>query len=222
MDSVSKKAEIVEAFIQKVESSSLRNVHVAKLIMQLGINRNTFYYHFDSKYDVALLVFRYDLAGELKKAFSEDELVCAPVGTRKSTEILPFYAHREGGARTLDQGEFFKALVRCILSRPVFYGSLFDSTQTEFRACIETLYRPAIQDDLRFMLGGRYLPDSVFDFFADYYTRYIFQIAEYYAKHTRAASDMLDERVNPFWNMAHESLLQELQTHPVQRPRNSR
>lgn len=213
------KQTIVNAFIDKVSVDSLRGVHVAKLIKELGINRNTFYYHFDSKFDVALYVFRVDLAWQLRETFPADELISLPVDTKRKSETLPYYIHCEVGAHTLDVSGFYKAIVRCVLGRPSFYKSLFDFSQLEFRMCFEGLYRPAITSDLKFVLGGRYLPQSVFDYFVDYYTRYPFQIAEYYLRHSSVAEEMLDDKVNPFWNMPYETLSRALQSHVVYRPR---
>ena len=219
MGETNTKQAIVEAFIEKVSTDSLRGVHVAKLIKELGINRNTFYYHFDSKFDVAMFVFRNDLARQLRASFSEEELIDAPVDERRKLESLPYYVHCEVGARTLDLGGFYKALVRCVLERPSFYRSLFDYSQIEFRMCFEGLYRPAVIDDMKFVLGGRYLAQSVFDYFVDYYTRYLFQIAEYFLRHCASADEMLDEKVNPYWNIPYETLSQALQSHVVYRPR---
>lgn len=220
MSEANKKKVIVDTFIEQVESGSLRSVHIAKLIKELGINRNTFYYHFESKYDVALYVFRCDLARELRASFPEAVLVSKPLGERRGAACLPYYVRVEVGARTLDLSGFYKALVRCVLGRPHFYGSLFDAMQPEFRACVDALYRPVVEEDIKFILGGRYLPDCVFDYFADYHTRYIFHIAAYYSKHGSIAREMLEDKVNPFWNMPYEALSHELQNHAVQRPRD--
>ena len=213
------KELIVDAFIANVQASSLRSVQVAKLIEELGINRNTFYYHFPSKYDVALYVFRTDLAAHLEAAFPKDELVSTPLG--KNGKPLPCFVRHEIGARTLDVGDFFKELVRCVLSRPAFYSKLFDCTEPEFRTLIEELYRPLVKADLEFMLGGRYLPPSTLEFFEQQYTGLIYSTAEYYLRHSRDAEAMLDTAVNPFWNMPYEALVHALQIHPVKRPRRA-
>lgn len=220
MASTAKQA-IVDAFIEKVENESLRTVQVAKLIKELAVNRNTFYYHFPSKYDVALYVFRIDLAARLSEAFPESELVYAPFGQGSDACDLPFYVHREIGARTLDFGDFFKELVRCVLGRPQFYRNLFNRKEPEFKALIDALYRPAVANDLTFVLGGRYLPTSTFHYFECKYTDLIYETAEYYLKHTHDAECMLSDAVNPFWNMPYESLVYELQMHPINRPRRT-
>ena len=213
------KQAIIDTVVAQVEAKSLHSVQVAKLIKKLGINRNTFYYHFASKYDVALFVFRTDLAEALTAAFPQHELISAPLDTDPSSEQLPFYVHREIGARTLDFGEFFKTLVRCVMARPQFYGKLFDQREPEFRALVRELYRPAVANDLKFVLGGRYLPQSTFNLFCHKYTNLVYETAEYYLKHMRDAESMLNDSVNPFWNMPYESLVHSLQTHTIRRPR---
>ena len=214
------KQAIVEAFIATVEAKSLRAVQVSRLIEELGINRNTFYYHFPSKYDVALYVFRTDLAQRLVEEFHDYELVYAPLSKSSDSESLPFYVHREIGARTLDFGDFFKTLVTCTLARPRFYGKLFDQREPEFRSLISELYRPAVARDLDFVLGGRYLPACTLELFQTRYTDLVYDTAEYYLHHSRDAELMLDNAVNPFWNMPYEALVYELQMHSVKRPRH--
>ncbi len=221
MASVSAKQAIVDAFIDKVEASSLRAVQVAKLIKEIDVNRNTFYYHFPSKYDVALFVFRTDLADYLEEAFPESELLYAAVGAQSDSDQLAYYVHREIGARTLDFGGFFKTLVRCVIGRPLFYGKLFDSTEREFHSLVDALYRPAVRKDLEFVLGGRYLPPCTFDLFLTRYTNLVYETAEYYLKHSRDAESMLEDSVNPFWNMPYEALVYELQAHTVNRMRRA-
>lgn len=217
----SAKQAIVDAVIARVEADSLKSVQVAKLIKELGVNRNTFYYHFDSKYGVALHVFRTDLARALEEAFPAHELVCAPLKDGPDSIDLPFYVHREIGARTLDFSDFFKTLVRCVLARPQFYGKLFERRESEFRTLVCELYRPAVASDLKFVLGGRYMPPSTFELFCQRYTDLVYDTPEYYLKHTRDAETMLSDAVNPFWNLPYEALVHGLQTHAIPRPRLS-
>ena len=213
------KQLIIDAFINEVEAKSLHSVQIAKLIKQLDINRNTFYYHFTSKYDVALHVFRSDLARELTDSFPAYELVSLALDDGQKSEALPYYVHREIGARTLDFGDFFKALVRCVLARESFYRKLFDQRESEFRSLVFELYQQAVASDLEFMLGGRYLPPPTFEYFRHQYTELIYDTAAYYLRHSRDARSMLDDAVNPFWNMPYEALVYELQLHTVKRPR---
>lgn len=72
------RAEIAAAFKESVRKTSLSQTRVADLISELGVNRNTFYYHFGSKYDVAMWIFRTSLAAKLRHDFPESQLVSAP------------------------------------------------------------------------------------------------------------------------------------------------
>ena len=215
------KQIIVDEFIARVEASSLKAVHVSKLIKELGINRNTFYYHFTSKYDVAMYVFRIDLAHGLEATFPQEQLVYSPIDSKSGAQELPFYTHCEIAARTLDLGGFYKTLVQCLLKRQTFYRCLFDRQEAEFLTLIDELYRPAAQDDLEFMLGGRYLPDPTFELLVTLISSQVPSIARYYLLHTHDAEQLLDDKINPFWNIVHETLLHELQNHPINRPRSA-
>ena len=59
---------IADAFVGAVRETSLSRVRIADLIDELGINRNTYYYHFSSKLETALWVFRCALDEKLRGA----------------------------------------------------------------------------------------------------------------------------------------------------------
>ena len=213
------KQEIVDAFADMVRSDSLRKVRVAALIDKLGINRNTFYYHFANKYEVALYKFRVDLAFVLAPRIDERDLISAPINATTSTETLPYYTHVEIGARTLDFSAFYRALVECVLKDEPFYRKVFAVGEPEFETLFSELYRPAIEADIRFILGGRYLPAPTFDFMATMLVGHLSSILRYALAHPGDADNLLDDRVNPFWNMPYEALVHGLQMHPVNRLR---
>lgn len=213
------KQEIVEAFADMVRSDSLRKVRVAALIDKLGINRNTFYYHFANKYEVALYKFRVDLALVLAPRIDERDLISAPINATTSTEMLPYYTHVEIGARTLDFSAFYRSLVECVLEDEPFYRKVFTASEPEFETLFSELYRPAIEADIRFILGGRYLPAPTFDFMATMLVGHLSSILRYALAHPGDIDNLLDDRVNPFWNMPYEALAHGLQMHPVNRLR---
>ena len=213
------KQEIVDAFADMVRSDSLRKVRVATLIDKLGINRNTFYYHFANKYEVALYKFRVDLAFVLASRIDERDLISAPINATAPTEMLPYYTHVEIGARTLDFSAFYRALVECVLKDEPFYHKVFTVGEPEFETLFSELYRPAIEADIRFILGGRYLPAPTFDFMATMLVGHLSSILRYALAHPGDTDNLLDDRVNPFWNMPYEALVHGLQMHPVNRLR---
>lgn len=213
------KQRIVDYVIKTTEASSLASVHISKLIKALDINRNTFYYHFDSKHDVAMYVFRTDLANQLRLRVDHDHLLEAPVSRKPRSGNLPFYMHYEIGARLLDHSDFYKALVECVMSRPDFYRKIFSPNEPEIKAAIFDLYRNAIGNDILFTLGERYMPQETFDFLLFMQLNTVYEVPLYHLSNPKASQSLLDDELNPFWNYPHEMLTFELQDHPIRRPR---
>ena len=206
--------------MKRVIDSSLDQVRIADLIAELGINRNTFYYHFSSKYDVALWVLQEDLAAELESCFSQDDLLyLSPKdGTAKSQRI-PYYVRVESGAHALDASGFTKALVRCTLRSKAFYRKIFNQQETEFARCFIGRYYPAIEEDIRFVLGGRYMPDETVKYLATMGSQTLLMTVQFNLNASEEHADLLDDRINPFWNFFHESLSASVTNHPINRYR---
>lgn len=219
MSAVTVREQIIDYVIETTESSSLGNVHVSKLIKELEINRNTFYYHFDSKLDVAIYVFRTDLAKVLTARVPQDYLIETELPLKPRPKSLPYYMHREIGARLLDHSEFFKSLVHCVTSRPQFYRKLFTMNEPEIKTRVFELFRPAIENDVRFVLGGRYMPRETFDFLVSQQLESLYQLPCYHLANPSSSQNLLDDSLNPFWNYSHETLMTELQNHPIKKPR---
>lgn len=213
------REQIINYMITVTEASSLDGVHISKLVKELGINRNTFYYHFDSKLDVAVYVFRTDLAKVLTERVPQDYLIETELPLKPRPKSLPYYMHREIGARLLDHSEFFKSLVHCVTSRPQFYRKLFTMNEPEIKTRVFELFRPAIENDVRFVLGGRYMPRETFDFLVSQQLESLYQLPCYHLANPSSSQNLLDDSLNPFWNYSHETLMTELQNHPIKKPR---
>jgi AcrR family transcriptional regulator len=218
-DKLNMKQQIIDAVVDATISSTLRNVQITKIVKTLNINHNTFYYHFGSKYDVALWVFRHDLAQELRSNIPAQELIGSPLENEAKNAPLPYYMHREIGARLLDHGVFFKSLVRCVMQKPLFYGKLFNDKEPEFKIRIYDLYRSAIEDDIRFILDGRYMPEETFDFMVSMQLDDIYRIPAYHLAHSFDSKHLQDDTLNPFWNLSYELLTGGLQKHPINKIR---
>ena len=212
------RAEIAAAFKESVRKTSLSQTRVADLISELGVNRNTFYYHFGSKYDVAMWIFRMSLAAKLRHDFPESQLVSAPFSAPGAgKEALPYYVHKETGARTLDTSGYYKALVATVLEDPDFYRKLFTPHEHEFiQQVVETLI-PAFKADLDFILDGRYMPDETKALLADSCAHQAISLVEFFLINRGSTQTLLDEHMNPFWNIIQESLYTAIQEHPINR-----
>lgn len=212
------RAEIAAAFKESVRKTSLSQTRIADLITELGVNRNTFYYHFGSKYEVAMWIFRTALAQKLRHDFPESQLVSAPFSaTGAGKEALPYYVHKETGARTLDASGYYKILVNTVLEDPDFYRKLFTPREHEFiQQVVETL-TPAFEADIDFILDGRYMPDETRALLADTCARQAISLVEFFLTHRGSTQTLLDEHMNPFWNITQESLYAAIQEHPINR-----
>lgn len=210
------RKEIAEAFVRSVEENSLSAVRVADLIAPLGINRNTFYYHFTSKHDLALDVLKHDLDGELRANLPEKNLVyekTADTATAKRRYAL--FTHIETGARTLDGSAFLLAFLTVIKQRPRFYRKLLDHAEHDFLMSLKNLYMRFYEDDVRFVLGGRYMPEEFCRMLARNCVDMLVSTVKFYSD--TSSELMLSEKTNPFLNIINETLYLAIQNHPVAR-----
>lgn len=109
-----------------------------------------------------------------------------------------------------------KALVRCVQRRPTFYRKLFNVREIDFTRSFTSLYWPAIEDDVDFILDGRYMPPATKRLIVTTTTQLIVAIVRFCLEDV-GGDTLLDERVNPFWNIIHESLYAAIQHHPINR-----
>ncbi len=210
------RQRIADEFVTRVRETSLSQVRIADLISSLGINRNTFYYHFASKYDVAMWVLRTRLASELRDALPASKLVSAPFkeGDRES---LPYYVHIEIGARMLDSEPFFRAMGRCVLSDTAFYRKLFNAHEVEFLTQVKHLWTPAFYDDIGFILDRRHMPDATRRMLGTLSAHIMLAYVMHLLENANEGDILLDREANPFGNILQESLHSAIQRHPINR-----
>ena len=214
------KQGISNEFVAMVKKTSLSQVRIADLITNLGINRNTFYYHFTSKYDVALWVLRSDLARELRNMLPASKLISAPF-KEGSKESLPYYVRVETGARMLDCTPFLKALSQCVLSDVAFYRKLFNKREIEFLTQVELLLEPAFYNDISFVLDKRYMPEMTQQMLAKMSTNCVLTFIVHLLENPGKAEILLDDELNPFLNFVLESLHFAIQKHPINKRSSS-
>lgn len=207
---------IAEAFVDAVRETSLSRVRIADLIEELGINRNTYYYHFSSKHETALWVFRCALSRKLEEALPESQLIRTPFSKRIPQE-LALYSHVEIGARTLDSTLFTKSLLESVADDVDFYRKLFTVHEPEFVSAVEQLYYPLLESDVKFILDGRYMPPETLHMLVTLSVRYITSAVEFFLHNPSIQQGLLDDRVNPFGNALQESLCTLIQAHPINR-----
>lgn len=210
------RREIADAFVRSVETNSLSAIRVADLIAPLGINRNTFYYHFTSKHDLALDVLKHDLDGELRANLPEKNLVYENGADKIAAKTrYAVFTHIETGARTLDGSAFLLAFLSVVRQRPKFYRKLLDHAEHDFLMSLKNLYMRFYEDDVRFVLGGRHLPEEYQRMLARNCVDMLISTVKFYSD--TSFEPMLSERTNPFLNIINETLYHEIQNHPVTR-----
>ena len=207
---------IADAFVDAIRETSLSRVRIADLIDELGINRNTYYYHFSSKLETALWVFRCALDEKLRAALPPDQLVAQPF-SKRIPQDLALYSHVEIGARTLDASKFTRALLECVATDTEFYRKLFTVMEPEFLSAMEQLYYPLLEADVKFILDGRYMPPETLQMVTTLSVRQIVNSVEFFLAHPRIQDELLDPRMNPFGNALQESLFEMIQAHPINR-----
>lgn len=212
------RQEISDWCRDKVRERSLAKVRIADLIDKLGINRNTFYYHFANKYEVMQWIFRTDLARALRSAFPDRELVFEEdtnESEKKRTVGLPYYVHVEIGARTLDTSLFCKTVVETACNDREFYRKIINVQEPEFILYLKRLWTPAIARDIDFILGGRYMPEPTREMLAHTGAGIIISAIEYNLEHPDQHDALMRDDMNPFWNELSDSLHVMIANHPL-------
>lgn len=207
---------IVKEFREQVIHSSLSSVRVKGIIEALDISRNTFYYYFDNKFEVAMLIFRRDLSRTLSRNIPKNELVDAPVNGDENF-CLPYYVHHEIGKRMLDSSSFMKSFAQCLLADKELYKKLFDSKEYEFLDSVVRLFKTPVSNDIDFILNGRSLPREDKEMLVSLVSRNIVLIEAYVLRHDQNAEELLDDQKNPFWNYLSESLHSAIEKHPIKK-----
>lgn len=143
------KGEIAQVFEDTVRTEGIEKVCVLDIAKELNINKNSFYYHFSSKYSVIYWIFRIDIAAMLNEHFASDQLVYLEGEShgfgRDGYPDMPYYVRIPQGARMLDQGAFFKEAVLRLRQRRDFYRCVMrrDASVDSLMSYVEKLYAPA-------------------------------------------------------------------------------
>jgi AcrR family transcriptional regulator len=195
---------IADAFIRLAETTPIEKISVSDIVTESGKNRKTFYYHFDCKATLIHWIFRHDLARVLTREFDENELVYEPKAP-DTFPNLPYYARKKVGVRSIDAAGFANAYAECCEARHDFYAKAFRMTGHDSLGCyLISLYTPAIEEDVRTILGGRYLNEKNIRFLAEFFV----DGAVAYTITTLNSPDKSDllTDVGPFQNIVHSSI----------------
>ena len=218
------KEAIALAYMQRAIRDGQDKIRVLDLAKDAGVNKNSFYYHFATRQSVAYWIVRRDIASVLEESFDAGlhvfvEADLFPNG-KDAFEELPYYARVYEGARMLGQGEFLKQLVLKMRANQDYYRTCFwDEGPEGTMAYLRLLYKPAMEEDVDIIAGGRFLPDPTRAFLAASMLNMNLGIVRDMVCEPAVPDGIFDSQDNPFWNMAAESLNDALRNHPVVNPR---
>ena len=204
----------------RVVRDGQENVRVLDIAKEIGVNKNSFYYHFATRQSVAYWIIRRDIAQVLEESFDPDYFVYVDpewFSNRKDAfEELPYYVRVPLGARMLDQGRFLKELALKLRENQDFYRVLFQEDHAESTTSyLRKLFLPAMEHDVDVIADGRYLSDSTRRFLAACMMNMNFGIIKELVNEKGFSDDVFDDQQNPFWNIAAESLNEALRNHPI-------
>ncbi len=198
---------IANAFINLVEQKPMSKISVSDIVQASKKNRKTFYYHFRDKNSLIIWIFRNNISDELRRNFSEKELVF-PKDENDPFFGMPYYTFIKEGVRQLDGSGFMKTLDTVFLKQQNFYSqALSDSSPSGLMSYLYKLYTPAIQHDIEFTLSNRYLPKENIKFLSVFYTG---AILSYYSRKVRASNKEDFGEIGPFKNIIEDSIIQEI------------
>lgn len=206
---------IESAFIDHVSDDGLSKVQISLLTGELGLNRNTFYYYYADKFDLAKVIFLQDFAVEIGNDYDASALQYYTRTFRRKTERYPYYARLEVGAHMFDMSLFLRHLMNVCLKRLPFYRNLFAMNETQWLWEFGEMYYPELRRDVTLVLGGRYLDDCAVDYLARLGVNSILTTIQYALKYPEAVKTLSDSRYEPFLNFYWESLSEMIRNHPV-------
>ncbi len=215
MEERSTRFAIAEEFKRMVRETSLSKVRVADLIANMGINRNTFYYHYASKMDVAYLIFRCDLHKCLEHNLPSSQLVYSECKLKDgSSRRLAYWTHVETGARTLDNTAFFHSLAQCLNSDAAYYRKVFNPRESEFLEYLVGIWTAAAKKDIDFILSGRPMDTFSRDMLA-YSAACFVSASAANCLRPEYRSVLESPETYPYWNAPFEGMRNAIESNPA-------
>ncbi len=214
------KLQLAEAFASMVELMPAERITVCMVTDAIGKHRKTFYYHFSSKEQLVIWLFRYDLACALEERFPPDELVYEPASSDSICSEFPFYARNIQQSGRIYNTPFFSMLATVLEKRRAYYRYIFSKRGPgTLDYYLHQLYPPVIREDIETLLDKElagvtpivrehvreaFCKRDGIGFLAEFYTdaflaRFVERLT--YSSSRRAARDII-----PFENVVHDSI----------------
>ena len=216
MSSIETMSIMGETFVRLAAQTPIEKISVSDIVAASGKNRKTFYYHFEDKNHLIRWIFRNDLAKVLLERFDEERLVYENPQAEGAMPHLPYYVFKKSGVRSLDGSEFVHALADTLERRASYYAKVLRNVGPDgLRDYLLRLYRPAFEDDVRFILSNRSLDAANVRFLAEFYTCALITYLSLKVS-TPAAQNLLHD-MGPFENIIHSSIENEIKEQQLRR-----
>ena len=199
------REEIVRVFKDLVIQGHHEKITVQTISELSNISRKTFYYHFPDKTKLIRWIFRYELGSALAEQCSVSDLIFLPGDSRLEYPEIPYYARTPIGVRSLDGSRFFRILGSYLQDNREYYRQVVSNRSfSNFIRYITALYQQAFIGDVRFVLGGRMLPQESISQLGRYFSNAA--IVNYFDALIHSNSDLRCLIPEDFSNINHESL----------------
>ena len=215
MKTLTTKELLANAFIESCQKVSFDKISIADIVTPLGLNRNTFYYHFVDRSELIQWIYRRDIALQLKKLTELKNLIYLNEEKGVCSEF-PYYVFIKSGIRSIDNSPFFSAFNACLQNRRKYYANIFSGEErSSFESYLYALYLPALTKDIEFILSKRYLNQEDLSFLAEFYTG---AFLSYFKRrlYDKKATDYTTG-MGSFGNIIHSSLEQEIREQQLSR-----
>lgn len=205
----SKKRRIAECFTKLVVDAPNPRVRISvtEIVNTLGIERRSFYNHFENTTDLVVWIFRRELADILSNdEFSDAELMYSAESSGDKYHALPFYARITDARGNIDESRYFQALCKMLNERHEYYRRILSfPCYLDLYSYIIDLHLPVFLADIEAMVGPeRSLAPEVAEFLAEYHAIGIYGRLPYHFSSKKRAIPM--ENLSPFWNYGHMSI----------------
>lgn len=204
-----------DTFVELTAHRSVEKISISDVVNASGKNRKTFYYHFEDKNHLIRWIFRNDMANVLQERFEPSQLVYE-AEKEGAMPDLPYYAFKKTGIRSLDGSQFVYALAAALQEKRDYYAKVLQpSGPDSLRAYLTSLYTPALESDIDFILSNRSLDETSVHFLAQFY---VGGLIAYMADRLADPSvrDIL-AHVGPFGNIIHDSIEYEIKEQQLRR-----
>lgn len=206
---------IGDTFVELAEHQPIEKISISDVVNASGKNRKTFYYHFEDKNHLIRWIFRNDMACVLQERFEANQLVYEQEGNGAMPD-LPYYTFKKMGIRSLDGSQFVRAFAATLQTKRSYYAKALRSNSPDgLRAYLISLYTPALESDIDFILSNRSLDEASIRFLAQFYIGgLVTHMADRLAD--PSACDIL-AGIGPFENIIHDSIEHEIREQQFKR-----